>query len=194
MTRKKVRQSIDAVMTRMCPYCGGKGVVLSEETVAGRVRREIRRTLANSQCEAMLVEVHPSVASHLIGPGGSNLKDLEEETGRSIFIRGSESLHLEEMNVKALGTRQEISLKAIPLSPATDWKSSLRKPTVRIQKTGLHGSKGTFWILRTPGPKWAKKLRLGSWNVTGHSQRLKLPFLDTFSAGVLDCYGYLPRE
>jgi ribonuclease G len=115
MTRKKVRQSIDAVMMRMCPYCGGKGIVLSEETVAGRVRREIRRILSNSQSEAILVEVHPGVASYLIGPGGSNLKELEKETGRSIFIRGTDALHLEEMNVKAVGTREEIANKAIPV-------------------------------------------------------------------------------
>ncbi len=115
MTRKKVRQSIDALMTRMCPYCGGKGVVLSEETVAARVRREIRRTLGNSHCEAILVEVNPGVASYLIGPGGSTLKQLEKETGRSIFVRGAETLHLEEMNVKALGTKEEISTRAIPV-------------------------------------------------------------------------------
>ncbi|MGE5580688.1 MAG: Rne/Rng family ribonuclease [Bacillota bacterium] len=115
MTRKKVRQSIDAVMMRMCPYCGGKGVVLSEETVAGRVRREIRRILGNSQSEAILVEVHPGVASYLIGPGGANLKELEKETGRSIFVRGNDALHLEEMNVKAVGTREEIANKAIPV-------------------------------------------------------------------------------
>lgn len=117
MTRKKVRQSIDAVMMRMCPYCGGKGVVMSEETVAGRVRREIRRILRNSQSEAMLVEVHPGVASYLIGPGGANLKDLEKETNRSIFVRGTETLHLEEMNVKAVGTKDEIAQKAIPVQP-----------------------------------------------------------------------------
>ncbi len=115
MTRKKVRQSIDAVMMRMCPYCGGKGVVLSEETVAGKVRREVRRILRNSQSEAILVEVHPGVASYLIGPGGANLKELEKETGRSIFIRGTDPLHLEEMNVKAVGTREEIAQKAIPV-------------------------------------------------------------------------------
>ena len=114
MTRKKVRQSIDAVMMRMCPYCGGKGVVLSEETVAGRVRREIRRLLRNSQSEAILVEVHPGVASYLIGPGGANLKELEKETNRSIFVRGTDALHLEEMNVKAVGTKEEIAEKAIP--------------------------------------------------------------------------------
>jgi len=115
MTRKKVRQSLDAVMMRMCPYCGGKGIVLSEETVAGRVRREIRRILSNSQSEAILVEVHPGVASYLIGPGGANLKELEKETGRSIFIRGTDTLHLEEMNVKAVGTREEIANKAVPV-------------------------------------------------------------------------------
>lgn len=117
MTRKKVRQSIDAVMMRMCPYCGGKGVVMSEETVAGRVRREVRRLLRNSQCEAILVEVHPDVASYLIGPGGANLQDLEKETNRSIFVRGTETLHLEEMNVKAVGTKDEIAQKAISVQP-----------------------------------------------------------------------------
>jgi ribonuclease G len=115
MTRKKVRQSIDAVMMRMCPYCGGKGVVLSEETVASKVRREVRRILRNSQSEAILVEVHPGVASYLIGPGGANLKELEKETGRSIFFRGTESVHLEEINVKAVGTGEEIAQKAIPV-------------------------------------------------------------------------------
>lgn len=115
ITRKKVRQSIDATMMRMCPYCGGKGTVMSEETVAARVRREIRRVLANSSCEAILVEVNPGVASYLIGPGGQNLRELEKETGRNIFIRGAESLHLEEMNVKAIGTKEEIAEKAIPV-------------------------------------------------------------------------------
>ena len=43
-------------MTRMCPYCGGKGTVLSEETVASKIRREIRRFLRNSHSEAVLVK------------------------------------------------------------------------------------------------------------------------------------------
>jgi ribonuclease G len=158
MTRKKVRQSIDAVMTRMCPYCGGKGVVLSEETVAGRVRREIRRTLANSQCEAMLVEVHPSVASHLIGPGGSNLKDLEEETGRSIFIRGSESLHLEEMNVKALGTRQEISLKAIPVKPGDRLEVVVEEAHGQNPKNGIARIEGYILDIENAGSKVGQKV------------------------------------
>ncbi len=112
MTRKKVRQSIDANMTRVCPYCGGRGFVMSEETAAGKVRREIRKVLATSQQEAVLVEVNPAVAVHILGPSGAELRALEQETARSIFVRTSSDLHLEEVNVKALGTKEEIAAKA----------------------------------------------------------------------------------
>lgn len=112
MTRKKVRQSIDAALLTTCPYCGGKGTVVSEETAAGKVRREIRKMLANSQSEAVLVEVNPKVASYIIGPSGDGLAELEKETGRSIFIHSSGDVHLEEMNVKALGTQEEVAEKA----------------------------------------------------------------------------------
>ena len=34
MTRKKTRQNINDFLQRSCPYCGGTGRVLSEETLA----------------------------------------------------------------------------------------------------------------------------------------------------------------
>ncbi len=112
MTRKKVRQSIDAALLTTCPYCGGKGTVVSEETAAGKVRREIRRMLANSQSEALLVEVNSKVFPYITGPSGDGLAALEKETGHGIFVHSSADVHLEEMNVKALGTREEIAAKA----------------------------------------------------------------------------------
>ena len=112
MTRKKVRQSIDETMTRLCPYCDGTGVVISEETMAAKVRREIRHLMNNSHSEAVLVEVNSGVASQLIGPGGSCLKELEKETGCSIYIRGSANLHIETINIKAVGSNEEIASKA----------------------------------------------------------------------------------
>jgi len=137
MTRKKVRQSLDAMMTRMCPYCGGKGTVLSEETVAARTRREIRRLLRNSHSEAVLVEVNPGVASHLIGPGGANLKELEKETGRNIFIRGSEGLHIEDINVKALGSKEEIAMKAVPVRPGDTLNLLIEEPHAQNPEDGI---------------------------------------------------------
>jgi ribonuclease G len=160
MTRKKVRQSIDAVMTRMCPYCGGKGIVVSEETMAARVRREIRRVLSNSHSEAILVEVNPGVASYLIGPGGANLRELEKETGRSIFVRGNANLHIEEINVKALGSREEIALKAIPVTEGQVIDLLVEEPHTQNQKDGIARLEGYVINIEGAGPLVGKKVRV----------------------------------
>ncbi|HHX10713.1 MAG TPA: Rne/Rng family ribonuclease [Firmicutes bacterium] len=160
MTRKKVRDSLDAVMTRTCPYCGGKGSVLSEETVASKIRREIRRLLRNSHSEAVLVEVNPNVASYLIGPGGINLKQLEKETGRSIFIRGSEDLHIEDMNVKALGSKEEIATKAIPVKIGDVLELEVEEPHAQNPQDGIARVEGYVIDIKDAGSRVGETLRV----------------------------------
>ncbi|MDB4893868.1 MAG: ribonuclease [Firmicutes bacterium] len=115
MTRKKSRQNLDEALMRPCQYCDGRGKVLSEETMARRVRAEIRRILKQSSSEALLMEVHPPVAALLIGAGGANLRQLEEELGKVIYIRGNSEVHVEEMNLRVLGTRAEVEERALPV-------------------------------------------------------------------------------
>ena len=115
MTRKKVRQSLDDVLQRACPYCDGRGKVLSEETMSRKVRADVKRVLKHTTSEAALVEVHPSVAALLIGAGGTNLRELERETGKLVYIKGDSDCHLETMNLRVLGTREEVEAKALPV-------------------------------------------------------------------------------
>ncbi|HHV78716.1 MAG TPA: Rne/Rng family ribonuclease [Firmicutes bacterium] len=115
ITRKKVGLELSAVMEQPCPYCGGTGMVLSDATVASKIRREIVKILSHSASEAILVEVHPSVASLLIGPNGANLRELEKMVGKTIFIRGSENAHVEDLNIKALGAKEEVERRALPV-------------------------------------------------------------------------------
>ncbi len=115
VTRQKRRQSLPDLLTRTCPYCGGSGRLMTEMSASRRSRREIRRLLRGIASEAVLVEAHPSVAALLIGPGGSNLKELEQETGKSVFIRGSEECHPEELRLVAIGSREEVQALALPV-------------------------------------------------------------------------------
>ncbi len=115
MTRKKVRQSLDDVLQRACPYCDGRGKVLSEETMSRKVRADVKRVLKHTTSEAALVEVHPSVAALLIGAGGTNLRELERETGKLVYIKGDSDCNLETMNLRVLGTREEVEAKALPV-------------------------------------------------------------------------------
>lgn len=116
MTRKKSRQNLAEALTRPCHCCDGRGKLFSEETMAHRVRAEIRRIMKQSSSEALLMEVHPSVAALLIGPGGANLRALEEELARTIYIRGNSEIHPESWSLKALGTREEVEARARPVS------------------------------------------------------------------------------
>jgi ribonuclease G len=115
MTRKKSRQNLDEAMLRPCDRCEGRGKLQSEETMAGKVRAEIRRIMKQSSSEALLLEVNPSVAAAVIGPGGAKLKALEQELGKVLYIRGALEVHPEQWNLKALGSRAEVEERALPV-------------------------------------------------------------------------------
>lgn len=115
MTRKKVKEGLHETLQRTCPYCGGKGRVFAESTIARSVERKIKNLAALNDFEAILVEVNPRVASLLIGPRGSNLKELEEELGIDIYIRGDDEKHLEEVEVIETGFRKVLRKMAFPV-------------------------------------------------------------------------------
>lgn len=137
MTRKKGRKSVRDILTRECPYCEAKGRVLSEETVSRKLRREIKKIMKNSGNEAILVEVHPSVASLLIGPGGSNLKQLEDEISKTIYIRGSEHCHIEEMQLRAIGDKEDVEQRALPVKTGQVLTVQVLEPHVSNTGDGI---------------------------------------------------------
>lgn len=137
MTRKKVKQSLGEVLLKPCPYCEGSGRVMSEHTMSTKVRGEILRALRRTFAEALLVEVHPSVAALIIGAGGSNLKKMEERTGRSIYVRGAESCHPEEMKIVAMGDREDVERQALPVKEGDVLEVKIEEPHVSNAKDGI---------------------------------------------------------
>ncbi len=142
LTRKKVRQSLDEVLQRPCPYCDGRGKVFSEETMSLKVRSEVRKLLRQSHNEAVMVELHPSVASLVIGSGGANLRELERETGKVIYIRGSAGCHLEQVNVKAVGTQAEVEQKALPVKAGQVLELQVEEPHATNPADGISRVEG----------------------------------------------------
>ena len=99
ITRKRVYQDLEEIMRIPCPYCEGRGRVLSPETMSMRTRREVRRLMRTTAASAVLVEVHPDVYKELFRDGPSWVRQLEEQTGRRLTIRGRDGMHLERMRV-----------------------------------------------------------------------------------------------
>jgi ribonuclease G len=116
MTRKKVKQGLDEVLQKMCPYCGGKGKIMSEDTMGKKVEKQIKKIFENNKdAEAVLVEVDPSVAAVVIGSGGSHLNKLEEELDKHVYIKGSRDVHPEEIVIKTVGSIKEVEARALPV-------------------------------------------------------------------------------
>ncbi len=99
ITRKRVHQDLEEVMRIPCPYCEGRGRVLSPETMSLRTRREVRRLARTNRARALLVEVHPQVHALLTREGDAWLRQLEESSGKRILLRPREGLHLERITV-----------------------------------------------------------------------------------------------
>jgi ribonuclease G len=99
ITRKRVHQDLEEVMRMPCPYCEGRGRVLSAETMGLRVRREIREAVANAHEAAVLADVHPDVAAFLSREGEGWIRQLEQQTGRRLRVRAREGMHIERLRI-----------------------------------------------------------------------------------------------
>ncbi|HZK24252.1 MAG TPA: Rne/Rng family ribonuclease [Oscillospiraceae bacterium] len=137
MTRKKARQGLDAVLQQSCPYCGGRGKVLAADLISARTERQLRSFLEGLDAEAILVELHQSVAGLLIGSSGSSLRKLEEETGKIIYIRGSETIHVEKYKILAVGSQSEVRAQAFPVAVGEMHQVKVEEPHTNNPYDGI---------------------------------------------------------
>jgi Ribonuclease G/E len=103
MTRKRTRENLVQTLCEPCPYCERKGYVLSEESVAHKVLREIQKDLPRFGGRKLAVTVSRRVAEQLLGPARAMLEALESRLGREIEVRARADLHQEQFEVSALG-------------------------------------------------------------------------------------------
>lgn len=159
ITRKRVGAGVAENFFTACPTCDGWGRVFTDETIALRIRREIRDTLTKEKVEAMLVEAYPSVASLLIGPGGSNLRELEKETGRTIFIRGSFESERDKYKILASGSRKEVEARACPVEEGDILDLKVEGPHVSNAEDGIARVEGYVIDIEKAGHLIGSKVR-----------------------------------
>ena len=142
MTRKKVRQDLAEVLQQHCPYCNGRGRVLTPLAASIRIERELKKAIQKSPREAILVEMHHEVASIIIGTGGSNLKKIEDELSRHIFIRGAEDMHIEQYRIIAAGNLKEIEKLAFPVAQGDLIELFIEEPHTSAPGNGIARLRG----------------------------------------------------
>jgi ribonuclease G len=120
MTRKRTRENLVQVLCEPCSYCDGKGYVLSENSVAQKVLREIKKDLPRFCGRRIAVSVNRRVAEQLLGPERETLEALELELGREIEIRSRGEMHQEQFEIIALDQGAAVPLDLPWLSSKAD--------------------------------------------------------------------------
>jgi ribonuclease G len=93
MTRKRTRESLEAMLTETCPRCNGCRVVKSVATLAADVMRGLQRAAGrNPHTDLLVAKVNPAVARYLYDLGGKALQATEERLGVKIVLRSSEAI------------------------------------------------------------------------------------------------------
>jgi ribonuclease G len=131
MTRQNVTEGVREILTKTCPTCAGEGVVLSEDTVAIDVDRELRDLAAERPgSPAFLIRVNPKVATKLVGNHGmpGPIVELEQETGRHFHFEGTDALPIDSFEVVLEGTREEVEERALPFREGEEVLVSIEEP------------------------------------------------------------------
>ncbi len=93
MTRKRTRESLEALLTEQCPRCLGRRVVKSVPTLAAEVLRGIyQEAKRHPGGEMIIVRLNPEVARHLYDHGAKDLARLEQKLSMKVVLRSKEGI------------------------------------------------------------------------------------------------------
>lgn len=101
MTRKRVRESLGRTLCATCPYCEGKGFVISPETLCFEILRTIKK-LARHGSKKIIITTHPTVAEMLSDEELLGIEDVEVKYGVKVIISADTKMHQENYEVSSL--------------------------------------------------------------------------------------------
>jgi ribonuclease G len=102
VTRKRVKQSLERLLTEPCPYCSGSAVIKSSSTICYEILDEVKKVGADFDSRGVLLRVNPEIARALKEEESAVLRDLCEALGKEVTIKPDVHLHHEQFDLMAL--------------------------------------------------------------------------------------------
>jgi len=103
ITRKRVKQSLERVLTEPCPYCAGAAVIKSSSTICYEILSEVKKIGGDLNGQSLVLRVNPDIARVLRDEERAVFKDLKQSLGREIAVRPDAQLHHEQFDLMAIG-------------------------------------------------------------------------------------------
>jgi ribonuclease G len=102
ITRKRVKQSLERVLTEPCPYCSGSGVIKSSSTICYEILSEVKKIGPDLNGHRLLLRVNPDIARALKEEESAVVRDLKQSLGKEVTIKADMQLHHEQFDLMAV--------------------------------------------------------------------------------------------
>jgi ribonuclease G len=102
ITRKRVKSSLERLLTEPCPYCSGTGTIRTTATICYDILSEVRKVSADLDGYSLVLRVNPEVARALREESRGVFRELESTVGRPVTVRADEQLHHEQFDLMAI--------------------------------------------------------------------------------------------
>ena len=103
VTRKRVKQSLERVLTEPCPYCSGAGTIKSSSTICYEILAEVKKVGSDMDGPGVLLRVNPDIARALKEEERNVLKDLKHMLGKDVIVKPDVHLHHEQFDLMSIG-------------------------------------------------------------------------------------------
>src|SRR5262249_23064595 len=103
ITRKRVKQSLERVLTEPCPYCAGSAVIKSRSTICYEILSEVKKISGDLDGQTLVLRVNPDIARALKDEERAVFKELKQSIGREIAVKPDIQLHHEQFDLMAVG-------------------------------------------------------------------------------------------
>ncbi len=100
MTRKRTRESLGRLLHEPCFYCDGTGQLMSKETIAYEILRQVRREQGNLKGYSITVNAHPAIIDLLQTEEREAVVEIERIFARRIQLAPRKEYHLEQFDLQ----------------------------------------------------------------------------------------------
>ena len=105
MTRQRLKPSLKQSIFARCPHCDGTGLVMSQESSALTVIRNIQVACANKDVARIEVSIAPNVAHHILNSQRRVLTELERDSEKTIVIFADEDVSENDIRLRCTNPR-----------------------------------------------------------------------------------------
>jgi ribonuclease G len=112
VSRKRVRPSLLHFFSEECPYCKGTGKVLSFDTLANKIERQIHKIGQRTKERRIQIRANTSFAVFLDEQRGAMLDSLEKQYRMRIEIQDDPRLHREDFKMVSLSNFRDLAAEA----------------------------------------------------------------------------------